>query len=484
MMIEAASRASMQQGVALAAHLQDSLRLLQMSGPELAEEIARLLDSNPMLEGRPLEPGEEPAGQPEPAAGEPAQAAAPDEPVADEGGVWGQGARPAVDDDLLPQVAAPVSLTEHLCQQIAASALAGQDAAVARLIVGALDDDGYLRDGPEELFSALLRQGNATGGDGAALRGEFDASHAVALRFVQSLDPAGVGARSVAECLALQIGRMPAGLPGCALAARIAADCLDLFARNDIAGLQRRLACDAGELARARALILRLSPRPGQAFSQRAAPFIVPDVLVRRRGGKWQVVANPDAGPRVGLNRAYAAIVRATRGWSRTGMGNQRNEARWLLRSLRQRAATIQRVAEAILAAQQRWLEHGDIALQPLFLRDIAAVTGLHESTVSRVTQGKYMATPRGIVEFRHFFGSRLVSGDGFRMSPQAVQILIRDILAAEDPAAPLSDIRLTRQLEQRGVKLARRTVSKYRDAIGIPPVAARRLDAMGPARS
>ena len=470
------------QGAVLSAQLQQGLKILQMSALELEQEVARLLASNPLLE-RP-DDAEELHGEVSVDAATGNDSDAPELPapdtLADPTESWSGSSGGQGDDAIDPLLSMParVSLRDHLLEQVNVSALGAQDAAVARFVVEALDEDGYLRDSPRDILSAIA-PGLDEAEDADALVERFQESFDVALRFVQSLDPAGVGARSVDECLALQLKRHREEAPGRRLALRIVAECIDLFAARDIAALKGRLGCTEDELGAANALIRTLAVRPAQAFSPHDERYVVPEVIVRPKAGKWIVSPNPHASPQVRLHRAYANVVRSTRGWSNTAMGAQLNEARWLLKSLRQRADTIVRVAEAIVDAQQRWFEHGDIAIRPLFLRDIAARTGLHESTISRVTAGKYMATPRGVIEFKHFFGSRLAAEDGFRMSARSIHVLIRHIVAEEDPAAPLSDIRLTRALDRRGVKLARRTVTKYRDALGIPPVEARRLNAM-----
>src|SRR5690606_32694422 len=421
------------QGAVLSAQLQQGLKILQMSALELEQEVARLLASNPLLE-RPDDANETNGeASVEVAAGNAAEAPEPAvvDTLADATESWsgstgGQGDS-AVDPLLL--MPARVSLREHLLEQVNVSALGAQDAAVARFVVEALDEDGYLRDSPGEILAAIA-PGLEDSDDAEGRIEQFQQSFDVALRFVQSLDPAGVGARSVDECLALQLKRHPEGAPGRRLALRIVAECIDLFASRDIAALKGRLGCTEDELGAANALIRTLAVRPAQAFAPRDERYVVPEVIVRPKAGKWIVSPNPNASPQVRLHRAYASIVRSTRGWSNTPMGAQLNEARWLLKSLRQRADTIVRVAEAIVDAQQRWLEHGDIAIRPLCLRDIAARTGLHESTISRVTAGKYMDTPRGVIEFKHFFGSRLAADDGFRMSARSNHVLIRDIVA------------------------------------------------------
>ena len=517
------------QAAVLSAQVQHGLKMLQMSALELEQEVAKLLESNPLLErpedvatatqtevgtdGQPsAEAGLDYALEPlpgdsfdtgatnsEPLDSAPASEAVEAVPAADTpsdfGDAWPTGGGRG-DDSIDPVLLTParVSLREHLLQQVNVSALEPGDAAVARLIVEALDADGYLRDdwrdilgsvAPSLAGASLLDAAEGDDDDGnSALIEQFRQSFCIALRFVQSLDPAGVGARSVDECLRLQIERLPEDQPGRALALRLVSEFIDLLSSHDVGALTRKLQCTGAELGEAHQLIRSLAPRPAQAFAVQDNRYVVPEVIVREVNGKWVVHVNPDASPQVRINRAYASVVRSSRGWSNTPMGGQLSEARWLLRNLRQRADTIVRVAEAIVAAQQRFFEHGDIAIRPLFLRDIAAQTGLHESTISRVTAGKYMATPRGLIEFKHFFGSRLEAADGFRVSSRSIQVLIRDILAAEDPAMPLSDIRLTKALAERGVKVARRTVTKYRDAIGIPPVDARRLNAMGNASS
>ncbi|NLD70378.1 MAG: RNA polymerase factor sigma-54 [Limnobacter sp.] len=512
------------QAAVLSAQVQHGLKMLQMSALELEQEVAKLLETNPLLE-RPEDAApaasaevgadgqapstdagldyalEAPSGDSfdtgsslsEAADATPAQAEIVEAPAADTpsdfGDAWPTGGGRG-EDSIDPVLLTParVSLREHLLQQVNVSALEPADAAVARLIVEALDADGYLRDdwrdvlasvAPSLAGSSLQQAEEDEDDENSALVEQFRQSFAVALRFVQSLDPAGVGARSVEECLRLQIERRPEDQPGRNLALRLVVECMDLLSAHDVGALTRKLKCTEAELGEAHQLIRSLAPRPAQDFAVQDNRYVIPEVIVREVGGKWVVHVNPDASPQVRINRAYASVVRSSRGWSNTPMGTQLSEARWLLRNLRQRADTIVRVAEAIVAAQQRFFEHGDIAIRPLFLRDIAAQTGLHESTISRVTAGKYMATPRGLIEFKHFFGSRLEAADGFRVSSRSIQVLIRDILATEDPAMPLSDIRLTKALAERGVKVARRTVTKYRDAIGIPPVDARRLNAM-----
>lgn len=459
------------QGAALSQQMQQGLKMLQMSALELEQTIVQTLTMNPLLEND-----------------DPLDAAAPDDGESIESGTGEEAGDESVDfmrelnwssvgsrnsgerqtDDPMLLVPAPLSLRDHLLQQVNVSGLDGRDLVLARILVEALDEDGYLRD-PLEEIAVLVDPGSN------AVASQLE----VALSFVQSLDPAGVGARSVSECLLLQLRAQPQDKPGLALAMRIVDAHLDLLAAHDTVRLTRVLGCSEADFAQANQLIRSLAPRPTARFDSGEAQHVVPDVTVRKVRGRWTAFANAAASPRLRINQLYADAVRRDRGWSSTPMGVQFTEARWLLRSIEQRAETILKVARAIVETQQGFFEHGDIAIRPLHLRDIATEVGVHESTVSRVTSGKYMAAPRGLIEFKHFFGSRLVSEDGYRISPRAIQTLIRDIVDAEDPKRPLSDIRITHQLEQRGASVARRTVTKYRDAIGIPPVEARRMIAM-----
>lgn len=462
------------QNATLSPQMQQGLKILQMSALELEQQVVQALTSNALLE---LDTGE-------PADDAPAEANEVDLPEAQvesadpsEGLLemsWSgtsNGSDDCEHDD--PILLAPdrTSLRDHLLQQVNVSHLGERDAMLARLIVEALDEDGYLRDSFDEILQIAS--------------GELDAGEdelRTALRFVQSMEPVGVGARSVGECLCLQLQAKPDDQPGRALALRIVGEHLDLLAAHDTLRLTKTLDCSEEELGLAHQLILRLSPRPAAAFGSDDHRYVIPDVVVRRHRGKWVALPNPEATPKVRINRLYADAVQRSRGWSNTPMGGQLAEARWLMRSIAQRADTILKVAQAIVAEQQRFFDYGDIAIKPLHLRDIAQKVGVHESTVSRVTNGKYMSSPRGMIEFKHFFGSRLTDDDGFRCSSRAIQSLIRDIIAAEQAHQPLSDIKVTRLLEKRGVSVARRTVTKYRDALGIPPVEARRLKALAEA--
>ena len=464
------------QHVMMTPQLQQALRLLQLSALEFEQEIEAALAQNPFLDpeaGGDMEaPAATVAPDTVPATGGDRdggdQAVAPED--LDGSGPSGLRRRTDFDDDDSEPWAytpAPVTLHDHLLEQVRASALADRDKLLAGVVVEALDDDGYLR----QSFSEIARQAPET----AEVAPD---DLALGLRFVQSLEPAGVGARSPQECLELQLERLEPDLPGRGLALTIVREHLEALAAHDTPRLVRALGCDEDALREANGLILLLDPHPGRAFGSDDAQFVVADVVVRKQRGRWVAAINPDVLPRIRVNEMYADVLRRNRTRANGALAQQLQEARWLVRIVQQRFQTIQRVAQEIVDRQQRFFEYGDVGMKPLFRRDVARTLDLHESTVSRVTSGKYMATPRGLIEFGHFFGSHVVSDGGRACSATAIRALIRYIIAREDAAQPLSDIKVTRKLKERGVRVARRTVTKYRDGMRIPPVEARRMSA------
>ena len=293
----------------------------------------------------------------------------------------------------------------------------------------------------------------------------------VALRHLQGLEPTGIGARTAGECLELQILALDEETLGRTLALRIVRQHLDWLAVRDFVKLKRVLQCDDAQLRSAQSLIQRLNPRPGAAFSTTETRYIVPDVIVRKVKNVWAASLNPDAMPKLRVNRVYADLLANNRnGWG-AGLSQQLQEARWLIKNVQQRFETIQRVSQAIVDRQRHFFEHGEVAMRPLVLREIAEVLGLHESTVSRVTTQKVMATPRGIFELKYFFGSHVATDTGGACSATAIRALIRQLVAAENAQKPLSDSRLADILGEQGIIVARRTVAKYRETLQIPPV-------------
>ncbi len=461
------------QQLTMSLQLQQAIRLLQLSGVELEHEIEEALASNVFLERVPhgegrsevsVEHGDE--------AEEPSEG---DRDNSNEGqtgdfvvsGYDGMAPhRDAGDEDADPgsYTASHRSLREHLLEQVGTSRLEQRDRILAALIVEALDEDGYLRQPLEELAALIPVEPPSSD------------ELVIALRFVQSLDPIGVAARSLSECLALQLCAHPGTGPELALALAIVRDHLDLLAAHDSLRLTRALNCDEAALRRANCLITSLDPRPGARFAAADVRYVLADVIVKKAGGRWLATVNPEVMPRVRVNRIYAQILQSARVAGGEQFSKQYQEARWLMRNVQHRFQTIQRVAQAIVDRQSGFFEHGELAMRPLILRDIASALNLHESTVSRATSNKFMATERGLIEFKRFFGSQVVSQQGHAWSSTAIRALIRELIAGEDTHAPLSDIKLTRMLGTRGVEVARRTVAKYRGAMRIPPVEARKM--------
>ncbi len=457
------------QHLALTPQLQQSIRLLQLSTLELEHELEKYLLDNPLLE-RVEEyppPGVQQSdasrdGSPEPnTADEQRESASPEEEgwLDDHVTSFGSSASPDDDDgdsDYQDVQAATVSLREHLLWQLGLMIIPDRDRVLVRCLVEALDDDGYLTLSLEELAEAMP----------AEL--EIDPEELqIALKHLQHFDPTGVGARSAQECLALQLATLPADRT-CTLAQEIVRNHLELLANHDFPRLRKQTGCDDDTLRAAHVLICSLNPRPGAAYASPDTRYITPDVVVRKVRGQWLVNVNADAFPRLRINSLYAQILSRQRG---SGLAGQLQEARWLIRNVQQRFDTILRVAQAIVERQRQFLDHGEVAMRPLVLREIAEVLGLHESTISRVTTQKYMATPRGIFELKYFFGSHVSTDAGGACSATAIRALIRQMISAEEPNKPLSDSQISEVLGQQGIVVARRTIAKYREALSIPPV-------------
>ncbi|HNB06485.1 MAG TPA: RNA polymerase factor sigma-54 [Thauera aminoaromatica] len=472
------------QHLTLTPQLQQSIKLLQLSTIELNQEIERVLLENPMLEREDGDGGVDYAPAPPP-GNAPEREAAP-EPAAepagesitheggegsseDEGIDWsnvGQGASSRSEDDedgdYQDIQAAGVSLREHLDQQIALSPLSDRDRALVRFLIEALDDDGYLHQPLEDLLELLPQDA------------EVDLDElAIALRHVQSLEPAGIGARSPQECLALQLQALPE-CPIRPLALEIVTSHLELLAERNFARIRKLTGCDDEGLREAQALICSLDPHPGSRYSTAETRYVLPDVVVRKLRGQWTVSLNQEAMPRLRINRLYASLLQQNRAQG-GGLGGQLQEARWLIKNVQQRFDTILRVSQAIVDQQRQFFDHGDVAMRPLTLREIADQLELHESTVSRVTTQKYMATPRGVFELKYFFGSHVATDTGGAASSTAIRALIRQLVDAEDSKKPLSDAKIAEILGQQGIVVARRTIAKYRESLNIPPVSLRK---------
>ncbi|MDH5539009.1 MAG: RNA polymerase factor sigma-54 [Rhizobacter sp.] len=498
------------QHLALTPQLQQSIRLLQLSTLELHQEVEQMLEQNPFLEVEedsptPFEPLAERLSQAEHAgereaeraASEPAADAVDDTPALDstapddwENGTEredfdgiretpGQSTRQLDGDDLEApdrDVAMP-TLQDHLREQLLGLRLSAEDCAAVLVLIESLNDDGYLADPLDEIVMLLLRDQD----DAEAAAELLERLHC-ALRWLQSMEPTGVGASDLAECLTLQLRAQPRS-EAQAIAIIVCKHHLELLARRDLKRLMAATGADEELLKSAQALIKTLEPKPGRPFARAESLIIVPDVFVQKTGRGWKVVLNADVMPKLRINDLYANAIRQQRGSGGRGgdsgagsaLGSRLQEARWFMKNIMQRFDTIQRVSQAIVERQKSFFTHGAIAMKPLVLREIADELGLHESTISRVTTAKYMSTPFGTFELKYFFGSSLNTDAGGNASSTAVRALIRQLVDAEAPAKPLSDSQIAQMLEEQGIQVARRTVAKYRDALRIAPANLRR---------
>src|SRR5580765_7683742 len=474
------------QHLTLTPQLQQSIRLLQLSTVELNAEVERMLQENPLLEKaegdeEPLPTAAQLAGvNPAPASEAPARdeeraqdsdAEARERPEAVEradfedysGGESDWGSASTADDDeegFYPQQVATSTLRDHLLSQLAVLSVPLRDRQLVGALIDALDEDGYLHTSLEELAEMFP----------AELEIEAD-ELSIALCYLQSFEPAGIGARDAAECLALQLKALPESTPFRSEALTVVTEHLLLLAARDFAKLKRVLHTDDAGVRGMRALVTSLNPRPGASFAKSEANFVIPDVVVKKVRGKWVAMLNESAMPKLRLNRIYADILTRNRDSSNQQLSAQLQEAKWLIRNVQQRFETILRVSQAIVERQRRFFEHGDVAMRPMVLREIATMLNLHESTISRVTTQKYMLTTRGTYELKYFFGSHVATDSGGAASATAIRALIKQLVAAENAGSPLTDSRIAELLGEQGIIVARRTVAKYREALQIPPV-------------
>jgi RNA polymerase sigma-54 factor len=510
--VKASLQVRLSQHLALTPQLQQSIRLLQLSTIELHQEVEQMLEANPFLEAEdesagPFDRAAEPmaerttaaerAGEREAERAQESGSEATDEPKALDADDFGTSARDEWEngteredfdgiretpgksrlgdlddlDDAADRSTATATLQDHLREQLVGMRLSPADAAAVLVLVESLNDDGYLADPLEEIAERLR-------GDAAE-----DAEDPIldrlrcGLRFLQSMEPTGVGARDLSECLVLQLRTRPR-CEAQAIAILVCKNHLDLLARRDVRKLTAATGADTDLLREAQALIVGCEPKPGRPFARAEANIVVPDVIVQKAGRGWKVVLNPDVMPKLRINDLYANAIRAHRGslnGAGAGLSSRLQEARWFVKNILQRFDTIQRVSQAIVERQKSFFTHGAIAMKPLVLREIADELGLHESTISRVTTAKYMQTPFGTYELKYFFGSSLQTEAGGNASSTAVRALIRQIVDAEDPTKPLSDSQISHLLEEQGIHVARRTVAKYREALKIAPTPLRK---------
>lgn len=447
------------QHLVMTPQLRQAIRLLQLSAVELEAELTEALESNPLLEWADEEAPT--LGVDAPDAPLPDGEATTDErwDAAELDGWADRAPGTLVDDDGLAaeQVAEDETLHDHLLWQLHLSPLSARDRAIGVALIEAISDDGYLRE-PLDAIIASLGEPVPSGHDVLAV-----------LYRIQHFDPVGVGARSVAESLRIQLGVLDAGTPGHAIALRIADDCLERLPRLGAAGLAAELGEPVDEVDAAISLLLSLDPRPGAQLGAVAADtYVTPDVVIWRQRGEWKVTLAEHGRPRLRINRGYEALAGRATAADAAYLRGHLQEARWLLKNLEARGETLLRVSRCLVQRQAAFLEFGDAALRPLTLREIAAELGLHESTISRAIARKYARTPRGTLPLRAFFASGVSDGNGEETSSAAIQSMIRQLVTAENPRKPLSDAKLADTLRAAGVPVARRTVAKYREAMGI----------------
>lgn len=461
------------QHLTLTPQLQQSIRLLQLSTLELNQELERFLQENPLLER--IEGGGEgfSINTHDPSLdhsieADGTQAASVAEDVSDD--AYGSGQEISYgkpvhedgdDDDYQHQAAAEVpTLRAHLIGQLSLVHLSERDRTLVSLLIESLNEDGYLTQDLAEIQAMLP----------AELEVEIEELK-IALQHLHNLEPTGVGARDLSECLTLQLAACSPDTPHLTEARNVVSNHLDMLASRDFNQLRKILHCDDTCLRGVQKLITALNPRPGRAFSTEDTRYVIPDVIVRKVKGVWVASLNEEAMPKLRLNQLYTDILSRARNSGAQQLTAQLNEAKWLIKNIQQRFDTILRVSQAIVDRQRHFYEHGEVAMRPLVLREIADALHLHESTVSRVTTQKYMHTPRGVYELKYFFGSHVNTESGGAASSTAIRALIRQLVSAENTSKPLSDSQIAEILGQQGIVVARRTVAKYRESMQILPV-------------
>ena len=448
------------QTLTMTPQLQQAIRLLQLPILDLNAEIQEALEENIMLEMEDLpelpKTSAESTAEVEAIKADDLWQSRAAERTMDSG--WNGEGRPITEfADESGQ-----TLREHLLWQLELEQFSPREVVIGEAIIDSINDDGYLTADLEEIAASLDEESGI-------LESELERT----LTKIQRLDPVGVGARSISECIILQLSQLEWKTPGLQLAISIAGDHLDLVASRDYGELRRGLRATEEDLHEALALVRGCNPKPGLAVSPPSAEYVIPDVFVRKIDNRWQVEISPTGVPRLSVNQQYARLLRGSS--EHAVLKSQLQEARWLIRSLEIRNETLLKVATSIVARQTEFLEHGDESMKPMVLRDIAEEIAMHESTISRVTTNKYMHTPRGIFEFKYFFSSHLSSASGEDQSSTSVRAKIRKLIGAENPKKPLSDSKITNLLKDDGISVARRTVAKYREAMNIPSSSDRR---------
>jgi RNA polymerase sigma-54 factor len=449
------------QTLTMTPQLQQAIRLLQLPVLDLSAQIQDALEENVMLEMEDLpdvpKTDTEPTVEVETIKPEDTWQANPMERIQESN--WNGEGRPI--NEYADQ--SGQSLREHLLWQLELENFSPRESVIGEALIDSINDDGYLTATLEEIVEYI-------GENSAVSIEEIEWT----LKKVQRLDPGGIGARSLSECIILQLEQLDPSTPGLKLAIEIARNHLDAVGAQEYAELRRTLRTTEECLDDALALIKGCHPKPGQAVNSAAAEYVVPDVFVRKVDNHWQVEISSSGIPRLSVNQRYAQLLRGST--DHAALRTQLQEARWLVRSLEIRNETLMKVASCIVSRQTEFLDHGDEAMKPLVLRDVAEEIGMHESTISRVTTSKYMHTPRGVFEFKYFFSSHLASTDGADQSSTSVRAKIRKLIGSENPSKPLSDSKIAKLLADDGISVARRTVAKYREAMKIASSSERKV--------
>jgi RNA polymerase sigma-54 factor len=497
------------QNLALTPQLQQSIRLLQLSTLELNQELEVILQENPLLE---LVEGDEENETPtderdaladtnsddgdttdtsenfdsslsntaELETNTLTKETASEAPITDDdfkqndfdedyeeygsASTWDEGSKQNNneddDDNFTHQEVVSESLRDHLLDQIKLLALSERDQRLMLLLIDSINENGYLETSLEEVMESLPLE----------LEVEMVELETV-LKHIQNLDPPGIGAINLQECILLQLGMLPEDTPDLAIAKTIVAKHLQMLANKDFNKLRKALNCNEESLKSAQTLIKLQNPRPGADFAQFSPDhFIQHEVIVKKVKGIWVATLNDGVMPKLRINQMYADILKRNKENSGQYLQSQMQEARWMIKNIQQRFSTILRVSQAIVDRQRNFFEHGEIAMRPLVLREIAEELELHESTISRVTTHKYMLTPRGIFELKYFFGSHVATDAGGECSATAIRALIKQLVAEENTKKPMSDNQISEVLSKQGIVVARRTIAKYRESLNIPP--------------
>ena len=478
------------QQLTMTPQLQQAIRLLQLSTLDLQQEIQQALESNPMLEQEELQAANTDSATQDALSdagltdlNESAKAEKPDE-TRETQDDWAESiptdlpmdsgwddvyqaapsssSAPAegISDDFTARTSSSETLQDHLEWQLNLTPMSDTDRMIAMAIIEGIDDNGYLTVTLDDILEGLAPEQDI----------EMDEIEMV-LNRIQHFDPVGVACRDLRECLLIQLRQLPEATDDVMNAHRIIERYIELLGTRDYVSLMRRTRLKEPQVKAALDIIQSLNPRPGAQLQQSEAEYVIPDVLVRKRKGQWVVDLNPDTSPRLRINDGYASLIRrADSSDDNTYLKNHLQEARWFIKSLQSRNETLLKVASRIVEYQRGFLDYGEEAMKPLVLHDIAEAVDMHESTISRVTTQKFMHTPRGIFELKYFFSSHVSTTSGGECSSTAIRALIKKLVAQENPKKPLSDSKIAVSLEEQGIKVARRTIAKYREALMIPP--------------